>query len=169
MKNQAIKNQLLLLPKARNHKNQLGPPLKNNKLNKKKKRSMIWSSLHLILIMKNTWKIMRYDKLLQSLKSVWKKWNKTKIGRKTWLMNGMRLPKKKKLKNDKMIRLVFTLINLLPLVDPKHLKLHSRVESELKRKDNKMKSLNGISLWLLNTESNNQLRTESQIKLHLKF
>jgi len=60
-------------------------------------------------------------------------------------MNGTRQLSKKKLKNDSKIKLVFTLINLLPLELPKLPKLLSRVESLLKRKDNKTKSRNGIS------------------------
>ena len=60
-------------------------------------------------------------------------------------MNGTRQLSKKKLKNDSKIKLVFTLINLLPLELPKLPKLLSRVESLLKRKDNKTRSPNGIS------------------------
>ena len=89
---------------------------------------MILLSLHLILIMKNTWKIMKSDKHLLSLKNVWKKLETTKIGRKILLMNGTRLPRQKKPKNDKLIKLVFTLIDLLLLEDLKHLRLPLRVE-----------------------------------------
>ena len=60
-------------------------------------------------------------------------------------MNGMRQLSKKKLKNDNKIKSVFTLIDLQLVVSPKLLKHLSRVESELKRKDNKTSSLNGIS------------------------
>jgi hypothetical protein len=60
-------------------------------------------------------------------------------------MNGTRLPSKKKLKNDSKIKLVFTLIDLLPLELPKLPKLLSRVESLLRRKDNKTRSPNGIN------------------------
>ena len=89
---------------------------------------MILLSLHLISIMKNTWKIMKSDKHLLSLKNVWKKLETIKIGRKILLMNGTRLPRQKKPKNDKLIKLVFTLIDLLLLEDLKHLRLPSRVE-----------------------------------------
>ena len=60
-------------------------------------------------------------------------------------MNGTRQLSKKKLKNVNKIKLVFTLIDLLPLVLPKLPKHLSRVESLLKRKDNKTRSPNGIS------------------------
>jgi len=169
--NQVRRNLSQILLKARKvPQDQLGLQLRNNKTNKKRVRLMISLSLHLILITKNIWKTMKYDKLWLSLKNVWKKWDKIKIGRKIWLMNGIKPQRKRKLKNDnKTIKLVFTPIDPQLLDSPRHPKLHSRTESQLKREDNKMKSLNGISLLLLNKETNNRLRIESQIKLRLKF